>query len=95
MAKAWNRRAWVHVEYLGTQLDAAMEWAGCAVKLATHARDDRLQAAALDTLGWAGYKHGMLDAAEKYLTKCLRLAPNADIVHDHLRAVRNKQRIDH
>lgn len=104
LAEAWNRHAWVQIEYLcakladdearGRCMENATDSAQRAVDLAAESGDDQLRAAALDTLGWGYFKRGMLDQAEKFLTQCLTLAPTADIARDHLRLVQAQRQIE-
>ena len=63
----------------GEHLDRALEMIRTAVAA------EPLNAAYLDSLGWAHYKRGEFDAARRYLSRAVRLLDGQDpILYDHL-----------
>src|SRR5947209_20444526 len=62
----------------GTNLDRAADMLNQAVKL------EPRNGAYIDSLGWAYFRQGKLDLAEKYLTDATRLLPRDATVHEHL-----------
>jgi Flp pilus assembly protein TadD len=66
-------------------LDEATEMIGEAVAA------DPQNAAYLDSYGWAHFKLGKIDLAEKYLLSSLKIKPEEPIVLEHLGDVYRKQ----
>ncbi|MGZ8832884.1 MAG: tetratricopeptide repeat protein, partial [Thermoanaerobaculia bacterium] len=68
-----------------TNLDRAAEMLSRAVK------QEPKNGAYVDSLGWAYFRQGKLDLAEKFLTDATRLLPRDATVHEHLADVLAKR----
>jgi len=45
----------------------------------------------LDSLGWAYFKLGKLDEAERYLSDAIQIAPSSTTIHEHLGDINDRQ----
>lgn len=78
---AYNNAAWLLAEYLNRDYDQAIAWGLRGVELAPEDANVR------DTLAWAYYKAGDLQAARRHSAAAVRLAPDNPIIREHRQTI--------